>query len=105
MATCRSCHEEIKWGMAFRGRWIALEPEASARGNLVFLPDGQRVMELPARWRSFDDIPSDLAATIPENMRDWWTTLVESPRYRLHSIECQRDVVESVGYSAEKVLG
>lgn len=106
MATCRSCHEEIKWGKGFGGKWIAFEPEPLPGGEFAFWPnDPEKVMQLPVRWRSFEDIPASLAAGIPEDMREWWAALLEQPRHRVHSLECQYQVATSLGYTAEKVLG
>lgn len=105
MSICRSCHQEIKWGRGFGGKWIPLDPEPHASGTVAFLPDGQRIMDLPRRWKTFEDVPAALRATVPDEMREWWSNLIEAPRYRLHSRECRIDVVESVGYTAEEVLG
>lgn len=106
MPKCKSCQEPIKWGMGVGGKWIALEPEPHPEGDLAFLPGSvERIMKMDNRWRSLEDIPSDLAATIPDHMRDWWDRLLTGPRYRIHSIECQRDVAQSIGYLAQGLVG
>lgn len=88
MACCRVCSQEILWGHLPTG-WKPLDPEPSSSGLYAFL-DEDKIIRIPSRWLSFEDIPAELRYSIQPNMIEFWRGVVDGPRFNEHNRDCRR---------------
>lgn len=105
MPSCRSCREPIRWAHLPGDKWLPLDPEPSPSGEYAFLEDGERAMQIDPEWRSLDSLPASLRESIPPEMETFWARLLESPRYRVHSLACRQVAASHIGRSIREVLG